>query len=96
MKQALLKASIRKSLFLNFAVNKPGDLRLPHSSIYNIIKNPDETIIVRYFGTQMASHIDVANKKIITPEFKFDPLDSAVLKKLFPQFWTNSLTYTFL
>ncbi len=81
----VLKASIRKSLFLNFAVNRPANL-LPHSSISSIIKNPDETIIVRYFGTQMASVIDVANKKIITPEFRFDPRDSITLKKLFPQF----------
>lgn len=82
----LLKASIRKSLFLNFAINQPGNFKLPHSSIYGIIKNPDETAIVRYFGTQMASLIDVSNKKIITREFKFNPLDTATMKKLFPQF----------
>jgi signal transduction histidine kinase/ligand-binding sensor domain-containing protein len=84
--KGVLKASIRKSLFLNFAINRPGDLNLPHSSVSSIIKNPDETIIIRYFGTEMASLIDVANKKIITPEFKFDPLDSVALKKMFPQF----------
>lgn len=82
----LLKASIRKSLFLNFAINQPGNFKLPYSSIYGIIKNPDETVIVRYFGTQMASLIDVPNKKVITPEFKFNPLDSIAMRKLFPQF----------
>ena len=92
----VLKASIRKSLFLNFAVSKPGNLKLPHSSVSSVIKNPDETIIVRYFGTQMASLIDVANKKMITPEFKFDALDSVALKKLFPQFQTDSPGYAFL
>ena len=55
----LLKASIRKSLFFNFSINQRGNLKLPHSSIFGLIKNPDETVIVRYFGTQMASAIDV-------------------------------------
>jgi signal transduction histidine kinase/ligand-binding sensor domain-containing protein len=82
----ILKASIRKSLFLNFAVSKQGNFKLPYSSVYSIIRNPDETIIVRYFGTQMASVIDIANKRIINREFKFNPLDSALMNRLFPQF----------
>ena len=82
----LLKASIRKSLFQNFAINQPQNSRLPYSSIYGLIKNPDETVIVRYFGTQMASVIDVVNKKVITEKFKFNPLDTTTMKKLFPQF----------
>lgn len=82
----LLKSSIRRSLFLNFSINQTGNSRLPYSSIYGLIKNPDETVIVRYFGTQMASVIDVTNKKTVTPEFKFNPLDSVTMKKLFPQF----------
>jgi signal transduction histidine kinase/ligand-binding sensor domain-containing protein len=82
----LLKASVRKSLFINFAINKTGGYKLPYSSIYGLIKNPDETIIVRYFGTQMASLIDAARRKIIVREFKFNPNDTITIKKLFPQF----------
>jgi len=82
----LMKASIRKSLFWNFAISQPGSLKLPYSSIYDVMKNPDETIIVRYFGTPMASLIDVTNKKIITEKFRFNPLDNSSMKKLFPQF----------
>jgi signal transduction histidine kinase/ligand-binding sensor domain-containing protein len=82
----LLKASIRKPLFLNFAIKQPGNFRLPYSSIYGLIKNPDETVIVRYFGTPMASIIDPIRKKILTREFKFNPADTATIKKLFPQF----------
>ena len=82
----ILKASIRKSLFLNFAVKSPGNFKLPYSSISSIIKNPDETVIVRYFGTQMASLVDVSNKKVIKPEFKFNTLDTAMMDKLFPHF----------
>jgi len=82
----LLKASIRKSLFLNYAINQPGTFKLPYSSIYGLIKNPDETVIVRYFGTPMASVIDPSRKKILTREFKFNPADTATIKKLFPQF----------
>ena len=82
----LLKASIRKSLFLNFAVNQSQNSRLPYSSIYGLIKKPDETVIVRYFGTQMASVIDAVNKKIVTEKFKFNPLDTGTMKKLFSQF----------
>ena len=82
----LLKASIRKSLFLNFAINQHGNLKLPYSSVYGLIKNPDETVIVRYFGTQMASIIDATNKKIVTPEFKFNPVDTLMIKRLFSQF----------
>jgi len=82
----LLKASIRKSLFWNFAIAHTGNLKLPYSSIYDIIKNPDETIIARYFGTPMASLIDIINKKVVTQKIKFDPLDSSGMKKLFPHF----------
>src|SRR6185503_1950008 len=80
----LLKTSIRKSLFLNFAINQPGDFKLPHSSIYGLIKDQDETVVVRYFGTQMASVIDVVNKKTVKKEFKFSPLDTMTMKELFP------------
>lgn len=82
----LLKASIRQSLFTNFAISKSGEFKLPYSSVYSLIKNPDETVIVRYFGTQMASIIDPFRKKIITKEFKFNLNDSITIKKLFPQF----------
>ena len=82
----LLKASIRKPLFLNFSINQPENSRLPYSSIYGLIKSPDETVIVRYFGTQMASIIDVVNKKIIKEKFKFNPLDTVTMKKMFSQF----------
>jgi signal transduction histidine kinase/ligand-binding sensor domain-containing protein len=82
----LLKASIRKSLFPNFSINQTRDYKLPYSSIYGLIKNTDETVIVRYFGTQMATILDAPNKKIVTKEFKLNPLDSITIKKLFPQF----------
>jgi signal transduction histidine kinase/ligand-binding sensor domain-containing protein len=91
----LLKASIRRSLFMNFAINQPGNFKLPFSSVYGLIKNPDETVIVRYFGTQMASLIDAANKKILAPEFKFNPVDTVTMKKLFPQFKTVQATRPF-
>lgn len=87
----LLKASIRQSLFLNFTINKNDEYHLPYSSVYTLIKNPDETVIVRYFGTQMASLIDPIRKKILVREFKFNPNDSIAIKKLFPQFhYANS------
>jgi len=82
----LLKASIRKSLFLNYSINQPANFKLPYSSVYGLIKNPDETVIVRYFGTPMASVIDPIGKKLVTPELKFNPVDTVTLKKLFPQF----------
>jgi len=82
----LLKASVRQSLFINFAVTKSGEYRLPYSSIYALIKNPDETVMVRYFGTQMVSLIDPVKNKVLKREFKFNPDDTAIIKKLFPQF----------
>ncbi|MFI5130424.1 MAG: two-component regulator propeller domain-containing protein [Chitinophagales bacterium] len=82
----LLKASIRKSLFFNFSINQRGNLKLPHSSIFGLIRNPDETVIVRYFGTQLASAIDVANRRILKNEFKFNPLDNDQMAELFGQF----------
>jgi signal transduction histidine kinase len=82
----LLKGSIRKSLFLNFSISQPGNFKLPYSSIYGLIKNPDETVLVRYFGTQMVSIIDPAKEKIVTKEFKFNPVDTITIKRLFPQF----------
>jgi len=84
----LLKASVRKSFFLNFAINQQGPLKLPYSSIYDLIKNPDETVIARYFGTQAASVIDIIQKKVITPEFTFNATDPSVIKRVFPQFQT--------
>jgi signal transduction histidine kinase/ligand-binding sensor domain-containing protein len=82
----LLKASIRPSLFINFAITKSAGYKLPFSSIYGLIKNPDGTVIVRYFGTQMASVIDVTDKKMVRTTFKFNPNDSSSIKKMFPQF----------
>jgi signal transduction histidine kinase/sugar lactone lactonase YvrE len=82
----ILKASIRKSSFLNFSIHQRGNFKLPYSSVYGLIRNPDETVIVRYYGTQMASIVDVGLKKIITPEFKFNPLDTITMKKLFSRF----------
>ncbi|MFL5773308.1 MAG: two-component regulator propeller domain-containing protein [Flavisolibacter sp.] len=84
----LLKASIRPSLFINFSISKNANYQLPYSSIYDLIKNPDETVLVRYFGTQMSSILDPVNKKLVQKEFKFNPLDTSVIKKLFPQFQT--------
>src|SRR5205085_10833537 len=64
----------------------PGNFKLPYSSIYGLVKNPDETVIVRYFGTPMSSVIDPIHKKILIQEFKFNPADTTTIKKLFPQF----------
>jgi ligand-binding sensor domain-containing protein len=82
----LLKASVRQSLFINFSVSKTGNYKLPYSSVYDLIKNPDETVLVRYFGTQMASVLDPLNKKLAVSEFKLNPLDTLIIKKLFPWF----------
>ena len=48
-------------------------------------------MIVRYFGTQMASIIDVVNKKIITEKFKFNPLDTTTMKKYVSAVYTGNV-----